>query len=110
MGMISTILASFSLSFIILPIFGFLAFLLGAFLFWRAGRRELVDSNLLFDVLAVGFFGGFVGGRVLDFLIGLLNYSFSIKRLLFFNAYGGFNFYGAIFGLLLAIFFLKRLS
>jgi len=107
--MLNSILGSIQINFLTIAIFGFLSVFLGSFLFWRAGRRELVESNLLFDIFFVGTAGYLIGGRIFDFLLGLFSYSFSVKRLLFFNAYGGFNFYGALFGLLLAVYiFLKR--
>lgn len=100
MDMINSILGTIHLGLFVLPIFSFVAVLLAGFLFWRAGRRELIDSNLLFDSLVSGLLGAIIGGRILDFILGLVSLDFSLSRFLFFNSYGGFNYYGAIFGLL----------
>ena len=76
---------------------------LGIFLFWRAGRRELLESELLFDTLIIGLAGAFLGGRLVDFLVRSLLYGWSIKKLIFVNVYGGFNFWGALAGAGLAV-------
>lgn len=91
-----------------MPFFVVMAMIFGIFLFWRAGRRELVDSNLLFDTFFVGLIGFLLGGRIYDFIISLFANSFSLKRLIFFNIYGGFSFYGAVLGMTIAVFLLQR--
>lgn len=78
------------------------------FLFWRAGRHELVDSELLLDTVIIASIGGLVCGRLWDFFIRADMYHFSLARLLFFNVYSGIDFAGVILGLCLAAFiFLK---
>lgn len=83
-----------------------LLFVLGSiifiFLYWRAGKRELIDASDLFDTLGIWLTGAFLGGRIFDFLIRLDYYQFSPVRFVFFNAYGGFNLYGAILGSVVA--------
>jgi hypothetical protein len=93
----------------ILSIFGlFLAISLGIFLFWRAGRRELVESQTLFDFVTVFLVGALLFGRLFDFAVRYDFYHLSVKKLIFFNAYGGFDFYGALFGGILFVWFYIR--
>lgn len=84
-----------------IPVALFLAFFLGAFLYFREGRHELIDSQFLFDTLIVGLVGAFLAGRFLDFLIRPEIYQWSVKRLVFFNAYGGIDFRAALLGLVI---------
>ncbi|OGD94306.1 hypothetical protein A3C33_03040 [Candidatus Curtissbacteria bacterium RIFCSPHIGHO2_02_FULL_42_58] len=74
---------------------------LALFLFWRAGRHELLDSEFIFDIAIICGVGAFLGARVFDFVINPGLYQWSVNRLLFFNAYGGFDFYGGLFGAML---------
>jgi len=74
---------------------------LSVFLFWRAGRHELVESESLFDSILVSSIGAFFFGRIFDFLIRADLYRWSVKRLIFFNIYSEFNFYGALLGAIL---------
>ncbi|KKS04873.1 MAG: Prolipoprotein diacylglyceryl transferase [Candidatus Curtissbacteria bacterium GW2011_GWA2_41_24] len=71
---------------------------MGVFLYWRAGRHELFESNILFDLLTIAFVGGLIFGRIFDFLLSANIYQWSITRLIFFNIYGSFNWWGALFG------------
>lgn len=75
-----------------------LALLFGVFLFWRAGRRELVESQVLFDVVAMFVIGGLIFGRVVDFLVRWDFYEWSIRRFIFFNIFWGFDILGAALG------------
>lgn len=91
------------------PIFAVFVFFLSAFLFWRAGRHELVESDLLFDFILISFAGALLFGRIFDFLIRADFYQWSAQRLIFFNIYGGLDFYGAILGaILVGTIYLKR--
>lgn len=101
-------LGTIQLNAFVLPICAALSLLVGSFLFWRAGRRELIESHFLFDSVFVGLAGFVAGGRFFDFILGLFSHSFSLKRLIFFNIYSGFSFYGAVLGLIVAIYFLLR--
>lgn len=80
----------------------FIAIFIGVFLFWRAGRHELIDSELLLDTVIVAFFGGLVFGRLWDFLVRADRYHFSLSRLVFFNAFPGIDFSGILFGFCVA--------
>lgn len=94
---------------IILSTFGFsLAIFLGIFLFWRAGRRELVESQTLLDVVAVFLGGSLLFGRLFDFMVRFDFYHLSLKKLIFFNAYPGFDIYGAFAGGILFVWFYIR--
>lgn len=80
----------------------------GVFLYWRAGRHELYDSSFLFDL---GFFsstGGIICSRVFAFLVDFNTFSFDLYKLIPFHRYGGFNFLGFIFGLVLFCFLFLR--
>lgn len=97
-----------SLDFLILPITFILCAIFGIFLFWRAGRRELHDAEILFDVTFIFISGSVFFGRVADFLNRADFYGFSVKKLVFFNAYGGFNFWGALLGGVVAVYIFLR--
>lgn len=94
---------------IISVIFFALASLLSFFLYFRSGNHELVDDEVLFDSAAVGLIGGLLGGRIADFLLRADYYNFLPSKLLFFNVYSGFDWYGALLGSVVAIYiFLKK--
>ncbi|OGD84996.1 hypothetical protein A2165_04055 [Candidatus Curtissbacteria bacterium RBG_13_40_7] len=82
----------------IYPVSLVLIILISAFLFWRAGRHEFVESELLFDFILITSVGALFLGRIFDFIIRSDFYGWSISRLIFFNIYRGFDFYGAILG------------
>ena len=89
----------FGLISIVLFIFGiFLSVFLGLFLFWRAGRREYLESRIIFDSSAMFFLGFLLLGRLADFFVRYDFYKWSLKRLLFFNAFSGFDFFWAVGG------------
>lgn len=91
-------------------IFGFvLALFLGIFLFWRAGRHELVESQTLLDVVVVFLGGVLLFGRLFDFAVRFDFYHWSFKKLIFFNVFPGFDIHGAfIGGLFFVWFYLSR--
>lgn len=76
----------------------FISILFGVFLYWRAGRHELLENQVLFDVVAIFGLGSFVGGRLIDFATRPDFYSWSLTKLIFFNAFWGFDVYGAFLG------------
>ena len=80
------------------PLIITLGIFVGVFLYWRAGRHELFDSNMLFDVLIVASVGSLIFGRIFDFLLSADIYQWSITRLIFFNVYGSFNWWGGLLG------------
>lgn len=92
----------------ILIVFLFFGLLFGAFLFFRAGRYELVDSRVLFDVLIVGFLGLLFFGRIADFFVQSTVYNFSPLRLIFVNTYGSFDVWGALLGFGFFVFYYLR--
>lgn len=79
-----------------------IAAFLGIFLFWRAGRHELLESDFLFDVIIISTMGALIGGRIFEFIIFSEKFAWSLKRLIFFNVYGGFDFYGALIGAIIS--------
>lgn len=86
---------------IIYPLTFLASIIFAVFLFWRAGRHELIDSKDLFDILAVSIPGIFFGARFFDFLIHPQIYNWQINRLIFFNKWGGFDLIGGFLGALL---------
>lgn len=78
-----------------------LAIFFGLFLFWRAGRRELIESEFLFDASLVALLGAIVSGRLVDFVVRFDYYKWSFGKLIFFNVYRGFDFYGSLIGILI---------
>src|SRR3989344_8280358 len=78
------------------------------FLYFRTGRHELVDDDILFDSVIVGVIGALIGGRLVDFVLRSDFYGFSISKLFFFNVYSGFDWYGAILGIVVVIYILLK--
>lgn len=95
---------------IVEPVFFVVAIVFGLFLFWRAGRHEFIDSELLYDSFIVSLIGALLGGRLAAFILLRDQFGFSIYKLIFFNVYSGFNFYGALVGAILAwiLYFSKK--
>ena len=81
------------------PALFLLGIFLGIFLFWRAGRHELIETEKLLDTAVVSLLGAILFSRIFDFLIRSQFYQWSFKKLIFVNAYWGFDYYGALFGL-----------
>ena len=87
----------------------FMASIVCLFLFFRGMRRELFEKELIFDFVLLGLFFALISGRVFDFVIRPDFYSWSFKKLFFFNVFGGFDIWGAMIGFLIFGFlFLKR--
>jgi len=78
------------------------------FLYFRTGRHELIDDEVLFDSAVVGAIGALIGGRVVDFVLRSDFYGFSISKLFFFNVYHGFDWYGGILGAVVVIYILLK--
>ena len=98
-----------SLSFLILFVSSMLAITAGLFLYFRSGRRELFERNMLFDFAFWAAVGALIGGRIFDFLIQSDFYNWSVTKLLFFNVFSGFDFWGALAGsIIVGAIFLKR--
>lgn len=101
------LLSNLSTIFSILTVFS--AVFLGIFLFFRAGRHELLDDEVIFDSIIFALIGGAFGGRILDFVIRYDFYNWSFKKLFFFNAYSGIDWYGVLIGAAFAsAFYLKQ--
>ena len=90
------------------PFFWILAFFLGIFLFWRACKHELIESNLSFDLIIVVSVGALTFGRLVEFIVNWPRFAWSVKKLIFFNVWGGFDFWGAILGGIIATFVFLR--
>lgn len=93
------------LEFVLRPLAFAISFLFAIFLFWRASRYELVDSQDIFDVVLLFIIGALALGRIGDFLIRYDYYKWSPVRLFFFNAFGGFDYYFAFLGGAIAVWF-----
>ena len=85
----------------IYPLGIFLGILFFIFLFWRACKHELFDSEESFDLILAGSLGAFTLARIFDFVFkeGIRTFG----RLVFFNRYGGFDFWGALLGLFIGL-------
>lgn len=90
------------------PLLFLLATTTSAFLFWRAGRYEYIESSVLFDILVLSAFGGLIFSRLFDFVFNFRAYDWSFARLLFFNAYGSFDVWGALLGAILVTYLYLR--
>lgn len=67
-----------------------------------------MGSQEAFDLIAVASGGALVFARIFDLIFRNSSQSWSVARLVFFNRYGSFDFYGAIVGIMLAIFVFLR--
>lgn len=85
------------------PVLVIFAVISAAFLFWRACRHELIDSSEAFDLLAIATLGAMFFSRIFDFVFRNSEQVWSVSRLVFFNRYGSFDFWGGLLGLLIAI-------
>ncbi len=92
------------------PVLLILGILIGVFLFWRAGRHELLDTEEVLDTVVIFAIGAVLGGRVLDFLIRADFYQWSAKKLVFANVYRGFDFLGALLGMVILAFIYLRVK
>lgn len=88
--------------------FFFLAILGTVFLFWRAARHELIDSSEAFDLVTLGAIGAVIFARLFDFIGKSDPSNWHVAQLLFFNRYPGFDFYGAIVGIVVVAFIYLR--
>lgn len=93
------------LEFVSSPLAFAISFLFAIFLFWRASRYELVDSQDIFDVVLLFTVGVLVLGRIGDFIIRYDFYQWSLMRLFFFNVFLGFDYYFAFLGGLATVWF-----
>jgi len=89
-------------------VFIFFSLVFCFFLFARAGRHELVDWNIIFDLGFFSVFGGLLFGRIVDFLTNPLFYSWSFKKLIFFNVWQGISFWGVLLGIFLFVWLYLR--
>jgi hypothetical protein len=87
------------------PLALLVSFMFSIFLFWRASRYELVDSQDIFDVVLLFGLGALAFGRIGDFLVRYDFYKWSFVRLFFFNAFFGFDYYLAFLGGAFAVWF-----
>lgn len=87
------------------PLALLVSFVFAVFLFWRASRYELVDSQDIFDVVLLFTLGALVFGRIGDFIVSYEFYKWSLVRFFFFNVFFGFDYYFAFFGGALSVWF-----
>ena len=90
--------------------FGFflvIAYLVGTFIFWKEGKRQGYSEEKLLDLSLIALLGAFIGSRVFFILI---NYGLFLDNpqsvITFWD--GGFSYYGAVIGLLTAVFFVGK--
>jgi len=86
----------------------FFAFTLPIFLYWRAGKHELVDSEDSFDTIFLSIAAALVFGRVVHFVAHPEVFNFSIARFFFITTYGGIDFFGALLGIVVVNLLLHR--
>lgn len=94
---------------LLIYLLGFAGLLITAiFLYWRAGRHELYDSDLLFDLGLFSAAGGLIFSRIFAFFTNFDFFNFDFFRLISFYKYWGFSFLGFLFGLILFGFLFLR--
>lgn len=74
--------------------------MIAIFLYWRAGRHELYDSEFLFDLGSFSIAGGLIFSRIFAFFTDISVFNFDLYRLISFFRFWGFSFLGFIFGLI----------
>lgn len=74
--------------------------MIAIFLYWRAGRHELYDSDFLFDLGSFSIAGGLIFSRIFAFFTDISVFNFDLYRLISFFRFWGFSFLGFIFGLI----------
>ncbi|MCR4324363.1 MAG: prolipoprotein diacylglyceryl transferase [Candidatus Curtissbacteria bacterium] len=106
--MVQNLIGSLSYSVFIYPLFVFVAILMFLFLFWRAIKHELFDEVLMLDTAVVATVGALLMSRIFEFIFQYEKFSWSYSKLVFFNKYGGVDFWGGLIGAgLFAYFFLR---
>lgn len=94
--------------------FGFflsLGFLVATFLVWRLARAWDLDEEKVLDLVLLTFFGALLGGRFYFIIFNFAYFGFDPLKWLLLTRYPGLNFWGALLGgWLLLYFFSKRLK
>lgn len=103
-------LAFFSLSSVVIQIFFVLSVFLGVFLFWRAAKHDLIKTEESLDSVIIAGVSALVFSRVFDFVFKSENYGWSIYKLLFFNAFPGADFWGAVVGAAVGVILLSKVK
>lgn len=101
---------NFSLNWL-LPIYllGFMGLIfIAIFLYWRAGRHELYDSDFLLDLGFFSIAGGLICSRIFAFLVDFSTFDIDLYRLISFFRFREFSFLGFLFGLILFVFLFLR--
>jgi len=81
-----------------LGFFAFLGFLVGAFIFWKKGKEEGFDEELLLDFWVLSFLAGFLVARLTFCLTNVDCWSKSFLGFFAFVKLPGFSFLGFILG------------
>lgn len=67
-----------------------------------------MDSKDAFDLIGIGALGAAIGARISDFFFKTDPSGWQIDRLLFFNRYGSFDFWGAVVGIVVVTYIYLR--
>lgn len=90
--------------------FGFflvVAYLIATFIFWKEGKRQGYNEEKLLDLSLIALIGAFISGRVFFIFTNYDLFQGDLGLMITFWE-GGFTYYGAVLGLLLAVFLVTR--
>lgn len=85
-----------------------LGFLTGLFLIWRLARAWDLDEEKVLDLALLTFLGGLIGARVYFFFEHPQLFAENFFRIILFNKYPGFSFWGAFLGGWLTLYLFSR--
>src|SRR5438552_13186037 len=83
-------------------------FILGVFLIWRLARAWDLDEEKILDLTLLTFFGGLIGARIYFVLSHLSFFGLNPLKILLFQKYPGFSFWGAFLGGWLSLFYFAK--
>lgn len=86
-------------------VFLVLAFFWGAFFLWKNVQLTSYKEEDIFDALFVSLLGGLFSARLFYVFLHFDTFGFDIIKFILINGYPGLNFYGAIIGGFIALYF-----
>lgn len=91
--------------------FFILGFFSGLFVFWKKGREEKIDENLLFDVSSLMILAGLFGGRLQHVLLHWSDFGLNPLKFVYLFKFPGFGLeLAALFGFFTLIFLSRHLG
>ncbi len=85
-----------------------LAFLFGSFLVWRLARAWDLSEEKVLDLILLCFFGGIIAARLFFVILNLDYFSQNLPAIFLITKYPGLNFWGALLGGWLTLFYFSK--